>query len=111
MTQTVFLVQGDTGPNIKVNLTRADTGSAVNCASGTCTMKVRARGATSNSFTLTASDVGTNLENGILMFGVGSNLGSLSAGEYEGEVNVVFADGTIETVYETVQIVVREDFA
>ena len=111
MSKTVYLVQGDTGSQIKVILTRADTGAVVNCASGTCTMKVRARGSTSNSFTLTALDVGTDLQNGILIFSVGSNLASLTSGEYEGEVSVTFSGGTIESVYEAVQILVRDDFA
>tara|TARA_R100000426_G_C4816448_1_gene108630 strand:- start:862 stop:1194 length:333 start_codon:yes stop_codon:yes gene_type:complete len=108
---TLFLVQGDTGPQVQVNLTRADTGSAVDCSGSTCTMKVRARGSDSTLFTLTAANSGTNFQNGILTFAFGNNLASIDAGTYEGEVNVVFSDGSIETVFEVVDFVVRDDFS
>ena len=108
---TLFLVQGDTGPRVQVDLTRADTGLAVNCSNGTCTMKVRVRGSEATLFTLTATNVGSNLQDGKLIFSFGNNLSSLAAGAYEGEVNVVFSDGSIETVYEVVDFVAREDFS
>lgn len=107
---TLFLVQGDTGPQVQVDLTRADTGLAVSCQNANCTMKVRVRGASATLFTITANDTGSNLEDGKLIFSFGNNLLSIAAGAYEGEVNVVFSDGSIETVYETVDFVAREDF-
>jgi len=108
---TLFLVQGDTGPQVQVNLTRADTGSAVDCSGGTCTMKVRARGSDATLFTMTAANIGTNLQDGKLIFSVSNNLATIDAGSYEGEVNVVFSDGTIETVFEVVDLVIRDDFS
>jgi hypothetical protein len=32
------------------------------------------------------------------------------AGEYEGEVEITFADGQIQTVYDVLKFKVREDF-
>jgi len=108
---TIFLVNGDNKPQVQVNLTRADTQAVVNCVGATCTLKIRARGATATLFTVTASNNGTNLQNGILLFTLGANLTNIDAGAYEGEVNVVFNGGDIETVYELVDFVVREEFA
>ena len=108
---TLFLVQGDTGPQIQVNLTRADTGSAVDCSGGTATLKVRARGSDTTLFTLTAANSGTDLQDGKLIFSVGNNIATIDAGSYEGEVNVAFSDGTVETVFEVVDLVIRDDFS
>jgi len=108
---TLFLVQGDTGPQVQVNLTRADTGAVVDCSNSTCTLAVRSRGSETTLFTVTATNVGTNLADGKLIFSLGNNLTSINAGAYEGEVNVVFSSGIIETVYEVVDFVVRDDFS
>jgi len=108
---TIFLVNGDNKPQVQVDLTRADTNAVVNCVGATCTLKVRARGESATKFTVTASDSGNNLLNGKLLFTLGANLTNIDAGAYEGEVNVVFNGGDIETVYELVDFVIREEFA
>ena len=108
---TLFLVQGDTGPSIQVNLTRADTGLAVNCANSTCTLSVRARGSDTTKFVIVATNFGQNFQNGKLLFAIGNNLASIDAGSYEGEVSVTFSDGSIETVYEVADFVIRDDFS
>ena len=108
---TIYLVQGDTGPQIKINVTREDTGTAVDVSGGSAKLKVRKKGTNTSSFTLTASDIGENLLNGVLIFSLdGGQLATIAAGNYEGEVELTLADASVETVFERVDIVIREDF-
>lgn len=106
---TLFLVKGDTGPQVKLTVTRQDTGAAVDCR-GTPIMRIRRRGSTSVSFSLTATDIGSNRENGILIFAFGNQLASLEPGQYEGEVQITFSDGSIESIFERIDFVVRDQF-
>ncbi len=108
---TIYLVQGDTGPQIKIQVTRDSTGAAVDVSGGTARLKVRKKGTETILFTLTASDIGDNLENGVLYFSLdGGQISTITPGTYEAELELTFSDDTIETVYEKVDIVVREDF-
>lgn len=107
---TINLVQGDTGPQIKVTVTREDTGEVINMAGGSCVLKVRKRGGNSVLFTLTAIDAGTNLEDGIAIFIFGTGDLDIDPGNYEGEIEITLSDGTVETIYETLSFFVREDF-
>lgn len=108
---TIYLVQGDTGPQVFITVTREDTGTAVDVSGGSAKLKVRKKGTDTVSFTLTASDIGSNLEEGKLYFSLdGGQLATIAAGNYEGEVELTLADATVETVFERVEIVIREDF-
>mgnify|MGYP001546091452 CR=1 FL=1 len=107
---TINLVQGDTGPQIKVTLTREDTGEVIDASGGTVRLKVRKRGASTLAFTLTALDVGQNLEEGIAIFAFSDGDLDLDPGYYEGEIEITLSDSTIETVYETLEFFIREDF-
>jgi hypothetical protein len=108
---TIYLVQGDTGPQIYITVTREDTGAAIDVSGGSARLKVRKKGTDTLSFTLTAADIGSNLEEGKLYFSLdGGQLATISAGNYEGELELTLADATVETVYEQVDIVIREDF-
>ena len=108
---TIYLVQGDTGPQIYITVTREDTGTAVDVSGGSARLKVRKKGSTTIDFTLTAADIGSNLAEGKLYFSLdGGQLATIASGNYEGEVEMTMSDGIIETVYERVDIVIREDF-
>ena len=73
-------------------------------------LKVRKAGQSDVLFTLTATDTGDNLENGICIFGLdGGDLATITT-KYDGEVEITFSNSTVETVYEKIPIVVREDF-
>jgi hypothetical protein len=108
---TIYLVQGDTGPQIYIQVTRDGTGAAVDVSGGTARLKVRKTGTENILFTLVASDVGDNLSEGKLYFSLdGGQLATITPGAYEGELELTFTDSIIETVYEKVDIVIREDF-
>lgn len=107
---TINLVQGDTGPQIKITCTREDSGETIDMSGGTVRLKVRKRGASTLAFTLTALDVGTNLADGIAIFAFGENDLDVAPGYYEGEIEITLSDSTVETVYETLEFFVREDF-
>lgn len=107
---TIYLVQGDTGPQIRITVTREDTGSVIDVSGGSAKLKVRKTGSTSAAFTLTTT-TGSDLQIGVLVFSLdGGQLATIAAGNYEGEVEITFSDGSVETVFERVDIVIREDF-
>ncbi len=111
MADPIYLVQGDTGPQIKVVMTRSDTGSAEDITDATATMHFRKK----FSSTVLFSNVGQSTPDealaGTAIFVFSSGQLDLDAGEYEAEVEVVFDTGTRETIYEKIDFVMREDFA
>ena len=105
-----YLVQGDTGPQIKVTVTRDETGEVVDMSGGTVRLKIRKKNVPTVILTLTATDVGTNLEDGIAIFVFGDGDLDIDPGNYEGEIEITFDDSTVETIYELIEFFVREDF-
>lgn len=111
MADPIFLVQGDTGPQIKVTLTRSDTGLAEDLTDSTVSLHFRKKSSDSILFTLTGQSTPDELTSGIAIFVFSNGQLDLSPGDYEGEVEVVFDTGTRETVYEIIDFVLRRDFA
>lgn len=107
----INLVQGDTGPQIKVTLTRSDTGLVQDVSDATIKMHFRKQDTTSVLFSLTNQSSPDQQDIGVCIFIFSSGQLDVDAGYYEGEVEVVFQSGTRETVYEVVEFYVREDFA
>ena len=107
----INLVQGDTGPQIKVTLTRSDTGLVEDVSDATIKMHFRKQDTTSVLFSLTNQSSPDQQDLGVCIFIFSSGQLDVDAGYYEGEVEVVFQSGTRETVYEVVEFYVREDFA
>ena len=105
-----YLVQGDTGPQIKVTVTRDETGDLVDMTGATVYLKLRKKPSNTLLLTLTATDVGTNLTNGIAIFVFSDGDLDIEPGNYEGEIEINFTDGSKETIYETLDFFVREDF-
>jgi hypothetical protein len=108
MADTYKYVQGDTGPQIQAVITSAD-GAAADLTGGTVTLHFRAAGTTTVLFSraLTLSDA-TNGK-AVLQFATGDL--NVAAGNYEGELETVFASGLRETRYEILKFKIREDFA
>lgn len=106
-----YLVQGDTGTQIKVSLSRSGTSEEVDLTNSTISLKVRKENETALAFTVTGLKT-TNVNNEVV-FRLSNNMIDIEPGRYEGEVQVVFSDnGTSleETVYETIKLYVREEF-
>lgn len=104
------LVQGDQAPQIQAKLTRDDDGSVVNFAGGSCALKFREKGGTSVLFTLAASDVGSNFADGIAIFSFSGTQLNLDEGYYEGEIEVTYSSGAVETIFEILDFYIRADF-
>lgn len=110
MADKIKLVQGDTRPAIVCTLTDDTTGLALNITGAVPRLKFRAAGAT----TLTATVVGvvTDGAAGKCVFYPASAPEMLSgdAGDYEGEIEITFGDGQIQTIYDLLKFKIREDF-
>jgi hypothetical protein len=104
------LVKDDTAPQIKATLTRDDTDAVIDCSGGTVRLYFRKKGAGSVLFTLTAADAGTNLANGIAIFSFGAGNLNLDAGFYEGEIEITYSSGVVETVFQVLDFQLRGDF-
>lgn len=110
MAEKIRLVQGDTRPALVVTITDDTTGDPISLAGATPRLKFRAAGAS----TLTATVIGsvTNAANGECAFYPASAPQMLQGdpGDYEGEIEITFADGQIQTVYDLLKFKIREDF-
>lgn len=106
-----YLVQGDTGTQIKVTLAREGSSEEVDLTDATVVLKVRKEKETSIAFTVTGVKV-NNVDNEAV-FILGNNMIDIDPGRYEGEIQVTFSSGglqTEETVYETINLFIREEF-
>ena len=111
MSESYKLVQGDTGPQVKVTLTRSDTGSAIDLTeASTCKMHFRKKNSDTVLFSLSNASDSSDQGNGIAVFAFSGTQLDITPGDYEGEVEVVFNSGARETVYETIDFVLRADF-
>lgn len=110
MTEKIKLVQGDTRPAIVCTLTDETTGNAINLTGATPRLKFRAVGATVLTATVTGSV--TDGPAGKCVFYPASSPQMLAgeAGDYEGEIEIEFADSQIQTVYDVLKFKLREDF-
>lgn len=120
--QTVNLVAGDTLPELTFELKDSNTAvdsstelnpedsstwaPLTNLSGATAKLRIRELGSTTVKATLTClvnaseSKVATNFPAGTLD----------SAGTYEGELEITYAGGGIQTIYDLVKLKVRGDF-
>lgn len=110
MTEKIKLVQGDTRPALVVNLTDDTTGDPLSIVGATALLKFRPVGEENVLTTLTGSI--SNGANGQVVFYWAQDPSSLDvpAGDYEAEIEITFADGQIQTVYDLLKFKVRSDF-
>lgn len=110
MAEKIKLVQGDTRPSIICTLTDSITGDPIGLTNATVRMYFKATGATE----LTATIIGTVIDpiNGKVAFfpSTAPEMLQGEAGDYQGEIEVTFEDGTIQTIYDILKFKVREDF-
>lgn len=107
MADKILLVQGDTRPILTCTLTDETTGLAINITGATVLLKFREAGSTTVKSTITGAV--TNGATGTVEF-TWPNAALDTAGEFEGEVEITFASGGIQTVYDKIKFKVREQF-
>ena len=109
MAEKIKLIQGDVSrPQVQATLTNEVTETVINITGATAVMKFRQVGATTLQDTITGTiPLGTD---GIIEFPMTALAMSGSAGDYEGEIQVTFSDGSIQTVYDLLKFKMREDF-
>jgi|GEM_PF-869924 len=126
MSTKIKLVQGDTKPQIKCVITDEATGIVQNIAGATALLKFRAAGSQTIITTLTGvllpglelNDGSISIEGPYLTAGTGGRVIFLPtlmmtnnpAGNYEGELEVTFADASVQTVYALLKFSLREQF-
>lgn len=111
MAEKIKLVQGDTRPQVKVTLTDDVTGEPIDVTGATPRLKFRAVGGDSVLATLTGSVLDGTA--GVVVFLWGDTTLDVEPGDYEGEVEVTFSDGTgggVQTVYDPLKFKVRKEF-
>lgn len=109
-TDDLLLVKNDIGSQIAVTITRDDTNSPVDLNGSDVFFKVSKFGKTEILFTVTA-ELGTLLQRqaGIAIFTFTESNLQHPAGRYQGEIEMRFDSGKIETVYELFYITLRND--
>jgi hypothetical protein len=110
MTEKIKLVQGDTRPALVCTITDDTTNLPINITGATVLLKFRAAGVTALTATVTGSV--TDGANGVVAFYPASAPAMLQGepGDYEGEIEITFGDGQIQTVYDVLKFKLREDF-
>jgi hypothetical protein len=107
---TIRLVQGDTAPQLRLEFIDSYTGEPTNLQGATVTLHFRAVGSSTVLFSRNAIII-SPASNGVAV--LAWNTGDLdqAAGDYEGEIEVQLSNGVRETQFDTLQFVLREDFA
>lgn len=110
MSDKIKLVKDDTRPALVCTITDDVTGAAVAITGATVVLKFRALGSTTLQATVPGSV--TNGPNGQVVFYPASAPEMLqgAAGDYEGEIEITFSDGQVQTVYDVLKFKVRDDF-
>lgn len=108
--RTYKLVKGDQAPQIQAVLTRDDDGSVIDFSGGSCALKFRKKGTSVTLFTLAASDVGDKFSKGEAIFSFSGTQLDIDAGYYEGEIEITYSNGEIETVFAILDFYLRADF-
>jgi len=108
---TFYLVKDDNAPQVKATITREDDGSIVDLTGCTVVLKFRKKGSTTTLFTLSGvNNPATNYAKGIVLFSFGATDLDLDSGYYEGEIEITYPAGTVETIYELLNFKLRADF-
>jgi hypothetical protein len=110
MSDKIKLVQHDTRPALVCNITDDTTGNVVVLTGATAVLKFRATGSTTLQATVPGSI--TDGPNGQVTFYPASQPDMLTGapGTYEGEIEITFPDGQIQTVYDVLKFLMRADF-
>lgn len=107
---TIRLVQGDTGPQLQLEFIDTYTGNPTNLQGATVTLHFRAVNTTTTLFSRNALVI-SPASNGVAILVWANGDLNQPAGDYEGEIEVLLANGIRETQFDPLQFTIREDFA
>lgn len=110
MVDKIRLVQGDTRPPLVVTLTDETTEEPINIVGATVRLKFREVGSEEVRSTIVGSV--TNGAGGVVAFSWASDPTALAGepGDYEAEIEITFADNTVQTVYDLLKFKLRQEF-
>lgn len=111
MTDRIKLVQGDTGPQIRLTLTDQETGNPTDLTGATVTLHFRADGSDEVLFSRPAFINPDTADTGVCYIEWAEGDLDQEEGNYQGEVEVVNRTGVRETVYITLKFKIRSQFA
>jgi hypothetical protein len=120
--ETIYLVQGDTLPQLKITVrdrNEAATGKVldpedpstwalVNLTGSTVRLRIREVGGTSVKSTLIGNNTNPAIGEVVFLF---DQTTLNTAGVFEGEIEYTSQTGGIQTVYELIKLQVREQFS
>lgn len=126
MADRIFLVQGDTKPNLVVSLTDETSAAPIGMDGATVKLYMRAVGGTTILATLTGTLLTGKVNTdgsidttspydiagsgGRVQFSWGASDLNQTEGDYEGEIEITFSDASIQTVYDRLKFKIRADF-
>lgn len=110
MAERIKLVQGDTAPALVVTLTDTTTNTPINITGATVRLKFKAAGAPTVRGTLVGSVTDGAAGKVTFFWSDDPTILDGDPGDYDGEIEITFADSTIQTVYDLVKFRLREDF-
>lgn len=111
MTDRIKLVQGDTGPQIRLTLTNQVTGQPIDLTNATVTLHFRAVDSDTVLFSRSAFINPDTDTQGIAVIEWAAGDLNIEEGNYEGELEVINSTGVRETIYDILKFKVRKDFA
>ena len=110
MAEKIKLVQGDTRPSIICTLTDSLTGEAIGLTGAVVRLYFKATGAEELTATVIGSIVDAQAGKVAFFPSTAPEMLQGEAGDYQGEIEITFDDGTKQTVYDLLKFKVREDF-
>jgi len=108
----IQVVKGDTGPQLKASVTRSDTGAAFISGTSDTNLRIRKKGTSTVISTIPVDTIESSISTGVLVFPLSSFLtnSATTEGFYEAEIEFTLSDGQIMSVFELIDIKVRDDF-
>jgi hypothetical protein len=120
--ETLYLVQGDTLPQLKVtvrdrneaaagkvlDLEDSSTWALVNLTGSTVRLRIREVGGTTIKSTIIGNNTNPTIGEVVFLF---DQTTLNTAGVFEGEIEYTSSTGGVQTVYELIKLQVREQFS
>jgi len=106
----ISLVSGDSVADLHITLVRDDTGLSFNAGGADINLRIRQKGGSAILSTINYENARGNISGGEVVFALGPFLETAAEGYYEGEIEITFADDTVQTVYQIITLRVRSGF-